>query len=387
MIVDLLRRSGVAVTAAPEFLVRQELLERMSDLLLKFIQRWQKTSTNPTWFLPEHRIHKHFRNGVHAFPLYKIAYPGVVAAQVQEADQYALVARALHLKPVPALLQANDFRVLAHVFWHLTIVLTDNNRVNTSGKAHDLGACYTSDPVNALSIPVYHSTQRFGVAGDAEANSEYRTKHISRDVVIHELRHAVQDYSGSHIWEISHLGPRTEENEGAGRDYYLRPNEVDARLAELIAHLRRGVADLVRSYQTEVSGYLKFVRLRREGADIPTMPGHKVTQEIVDAFRRSAVTKPAAARLRKIFAPGGDGFMAWCESVIKSKFPEFHQYLGDDIDDLAKSYATRHLHSELRELWADMQERYKNVIPTLKPELKPEPGEHFYQYGRPEGLR
>lgn len=387
MIADLLRRSGVVVTAAPEFLVRQELLERMSDLLLKFIQRWQKSSTNPTWFLPEHKVHKHFRNATHAFPLYRIAYPGVDVKQVQEADQYTMVARALRLKPTQALLQAPDFRVLTHVFWHLNIVFTENGRVNTSGKANDLQACYTSDPVNAISIPVYRGTQRFGAAPDAEANSQYGLAHVSRDSVIHELRHAVQDYSGSHVWEISHLGMRTEDSEGAGRDYYLRPNEVDARLAELIAHLRRGLADLVRSYQTEVSSYLKFVRLLREGGDIPTAPGHPVTPEIVDAFRRSAINKPAAQRLRKIFAPGGDGFMAYCESVIKSKYPEMHKYLSDDTDDTAKSYAVRHLHSELRELWADMQDRYRNVVPTSKKPLEPEPGTNFYQYGRPSGLR
>ncbi len=393
MIAELLRRSGVVVTAAPELLVQQELLERMSDMLLKFIERWRASKTNPSWFYPEHKISKHFRNAVHAFPLYKIAYPQISVKQVQESDQYSMTARALHVKPTPELLQNSVFRVFSHIFWHLTIVFTENSRVNTR-TAQDLGAAYTGDPVNALSIPVYRGTQRFGAVPDAEAEAPGGLVYVTRSSVIHEFRHAFQDYSGSHVWELSHIEPRSKD-EGAGRDYYLRPNEVDARLAELIASIRRRITSLVKDYQEAVSIYLKYARLLREGADIPSAPGHKVTQEFVDALKRSAKEKfdksanpkVSAQRLRKIFAPHGEGFMAFCESVIKTEFPELHKYLSDDTDDIGKSYAIRHLHTDLRELWADMSERYKNLVPEATKVLELEPGEHFYQYGRPASMR
>lgn len=393
MIAELLRRSGVVVTAAPEILVQQELLDRMSDMLLKFIERWRASKTNPSWFYPEHRIHKHFRNATHAFPLYKIAYPGISVKQVQESDQYGMTAKALHLKPTPDLLRNSTFRVFSHIFWHLTIVFTENGRVNTNS-AQDLSAAYTSDPVNALSVPVYRGTQSFGAAPDAEAEAPGGLAYVTRSSVIHEFRHAFQDYSGSHVWELSQIGPRVKD-EGANRDYYLRPNEVDARLAELIASIRRRITSLVKDYQEAVSSYLKFARLLRDGGDLPGAPGHKVTPEIVGMFKKAAIekfdksadSKVPAQRLRKIFAPHGDGFMAYCESVIKSEHPELHAYLADATDDIAKSYAVRHLHSELRELWADMSERYKNLVPQANKVLELQPGENFYQYGRPASMR
>ena len=79
--------------------------------------------------------------------------------------------------------------------------------------------------------------------------------------------------------------------------------------------------------------------------------------------------------------------MVYCESVISAEHPEMHGFLKDSTQDTAKSWAVRHLSSEIRELYEDMLERYRNVLPGLTDKARMEPGEHQYQYGRPEALR
>jgi len=340
-----LARSGVVVTAAPAFLVRQEILERMSMALWSFLNHLSKTGKIPEWFNTGRKPPTNVRNAVYWFPLYKIVYPTIAMPMTMPGQKLdRLGAQALKLKPMPDSFEFNTFMTL---FWRLNIALTDDDNVHTDYAKY--GATYS--PEGWISLAAFKGRQPVGTP----LNAEQPYPRIKPDTILHELRHAFSDYHNTPDWRDSSNEIRTFGD----RAYFLRPTEVTARLTELVSIIRDDVKFKISDFNEQNKEYKKWLQDPR--ARDQASPFFLVLK----AKRRDYAT--AYNKLIQIFGRGESGFMAYAEQILKQKFNDLDTVLRETGtgNDLALENARKTISDMLSDLYEDLVNRYTTALPRM----------------------
>lgn len=371
MIRDLLRRSGVVVTAAPEFLARQVRLERLAEVLDRFFVRLAKQQAVPDWFQGPARIEHAMKNTVYTFPLYKVVYPNMANKpwyNVEPRKLEALCAKALGIRPE----ESYDFQGVNAMFWQLSVALTDAGRVD--GKSGANRACYYPGGFGWLGFSFWKRSQPGNAAPNAEADINFGSPVQYRDI-LHELRHAYSEYCNHPDWRH---GQENRTKDDTDRDYYLRQHEVTARLAELMHFVRSEIENLLATAENTFRNYLKY------GKEAQGKPPGSKEAHIFEILRPSYFKY--RNKLKTVFGTEA-GFLAFAEDVLSRRFPELHAILKEDASDAQLEHARDTISDAMSQLYRDSLTRYKNVLPPLGDKLHAERGEHAYQYGRPQELR
>lgn len=356
-----LARHGIVVTAAPAFLVREEILERMSMLLWSFFNHLSRTGKIPEWFNIGRKPPQSVRNALYYFPLYKVVYPSIQMPMTMPGRKLdELGAKALKLKPMPDSFEFNTFMTL---FWRLNVALTDKNGVLTDYAKY--GATY--HPAGWVSFPVFADPQFVG----APLNTEKPYPHTQPRTIMHELRHAFSDYHNTPDWNLS----EREENTFGDRAYYLRPSEITARMTELISIIRGDVTQKLRDFSLKSADYKKWLqdpRARDQASPYFLVLKH-MRREYAESYNQ----------LLRVFGKGEAGFMRYAGHVLKTQFSDLDKVLREpatSTNDLALQYAHRTINDTLSDLYDDMSERYRTVLPRFAQDAPVE--QEHYQHTR-----
>jgi hypothetical protein len=353
-----LARNGVVVTAAPEFLELQYSLENMAMLVWRFLNRIYRTREIPAWFNAGEKPPNDYKNVAYWFPLSRIIYPGIEMPlrTVPGKKLYELAIKALNLPPQA---QGPQFLRLINMFWGLHIAITYGNTVDTND--YKMGAAYSSRGTTFIMLP-----------GAYAARGKIRIDPADERLILHEIRHSFSHYQGSAEWaKLADVDP--SGTTFGDRSYYLRPEEIVARLAEIMYLIRNRITF---GFQAIADGRENYVKqLKKPEARDP----NNIESKRLSIIRRG-ITQDTE-RMRNILGRGEDRFLAFAEGLIRQKLPDLDAVIKEDAADDEIQDARSRLHKQLHELYQDLVTRYRNVIPGVRAFENMEP--ERYQHTRP----
>ena len=365
--INILRQHGIRAQAAAEWAETQYLLEALTDFTMRGIMHLRRLGEPPAWFDSAHTFPPGIQHVIHGFKLWKLAYGGKMQrapSRYDEEKRALLCARALRLAKPP---NTEAFESIREIFWSLQVLLTDDGSVDLFGKRGHLGVYDGRHGYGILAVPAYRGPQNFGARLDAEGDDTYSSFYMSHQTLLHELRHAFQDYHNTTEYQQGQFD-RAGEPEGVEeterrRHYQLRSSEVDARITEftraLTAKVSSALSGLWVSHKNEeLNEHFGGVKPHLDRRNDPRFP-ENVKRVLLQHYQDN---KREMAQVFSSFA----FFRDYALHLLQRRYDELYTFAYADIADAKSERARDLIETRIRQVYDSFTTKYRNLIPRQR---------------------
>ena len=365
--INILRQHGIRAQAAAEWAETQYLLEALTDFTMRGIMHLRRIGEPPAWFDSAYKFPPGIQHVIHGFKLWKLAYGGkmpLAPSRYAEDKRAVLCAKALRLAQPP---RTEAFKCVCDIFWSLQVLLTDDGSVEIMGKRGHRGVYDGRYGYGIIAVPAYSHKQNFGARLDAEGTDRYSVFFMSHQTLLHELRHAAQDYGDTpahHQGQYDHNGePEGVEEDERRRNYQLRASEVDARVTEFTRALTANISSALSSLWVsrkneeldEHFGGIKPHLDRRNDPRFPADAKRMLLQHYLDK-------KHEMAQVFSSFA----FFRDYALHLLERRYEALYTHAYADIADAKAERARDLIETRIRQLYDSFTTKYRNLIPRQR---------------------
>lgn len=365
--ISLMRQHGIRAQAAAEWVEEQYLLEALTDFTMRGIVHLRKLGEPPQWFDSAHSFPPGIQHVIHGFRLWKLAYGGKLQhapSRYDEEKRAVLCAKALRLAQPP---KTEAFACVCDIFWSLQVLLTDEGSVTIMGKRGNRGVYDGRYGHGILAVPAYRNQQPFGAKLDAEGADAYSAFFMSHQILLHELRHAFQDYNDTPAHRQGDAD-RTSETEDVEeterrRNYQLRSSEVDARVTEFTRALTAKISSVlsglwVSRKNEELNEYFGGVKPHLDRRNDPRFPENAkrmLLKHYLDKKREMA----------QVFASFAF-FRDYALDLLQNRHSELYKFAYTDTADAKAERARDMIETRIRQVYDSFTTKYSNLIPRQR---------------------